>query len=125
MGCNSFGNSVLFVFFNDTATTEIYTLSLHDALPIYAVSGDVKRPAPICVLAVYTGIRCQPFFARGHTGCSFTRRIEMSLPTCMSSGKTERQSSGWNQSAWRAAAASAGRKLHVSKDWSRKTRPFC
>src|SRR5258708_8306668 len=26
----------LFSFFNDTATTEIYTLSLHDALPIYA-----------------------------------------------------------------------------------------
>src|SRR2546430_16793792 len=26
--------SVFFFFFNDTATTEIYTLSLHDALPI-------------------------------------------------------------------------------------------
>src|SRR3712207_9450478 len=26
--------STLFLFFNDTATTEIYTLSLHDALPI-------------------------------------------------------------------------------------------
>src|SRR5690242_20947887 len=26
----------LFFFFNDTATTEIYTLSLHDALPIFA-----------------------------------------------------------------------------------------
>src|SRR2546427_7549071 len=26
-----------FFFFNDTATTEIYTLSLHDALPIYMV----------------------------------------------------------------------------------------
>src|SRR3989442_10039321 len=26
-----------FFFFNDTATTEIYTLSLHDALPIFAV----------------------------------------------------------------------------------------
>jgi len=24
-----------FFFFNDTATTEIYTLSLHDALPIF------------------------------------------------------------------------------------------
>ena len=24
----------MFFFFNDTATTEIYTLSLHDALPI-------------------------------------------------------------------------------------------
>src|SRR3712207_9451439 len=29
----------LFFFFNDTATTEIYTLSLHDALPIYARGG--------------------------------------------------------------------------------------
>src|SRR2546430_13030780 len=27
--------SSIFFFFNDTATTEIYTLSLHDALPIY------------------------------------------------------------------------------------------
>src|SRR6266545_1380172 len=26
--------AVMFFFFNDTATTEIYTLSLHDALPI-------------------------------------------------------------------------------------------
>src|SRR3712207_7585432 len=29
---------MLFFFFNDTATTEIYTLSLHDALPICANS---------------------------------------------------------------------------------------
>src|SRR6266571_7695090 len=28
----------LFFFFNDTATTEIYTLSLHDALPIWLVA---------------------------------------------------------------------------------------
>src|SRR3712207_8990586 len=31
----------MFFFFNDTATTEIYTLSLHDALPI---SGSERRP---------------------------------------------------------------------------------
>src|SRR3712207_7061369 len=31
--------SVVCVFFNDTATTEIYTLSLHDALPISCESG--------------------------------------------------------------------------------------
>src|SRR2546430_13661446 len=30
--------SAIVFFFNDTATTEIYTLSLHDALPIYAAS---------------------------------------------------------------------------------------
>src|SRR5260370_34244238 len=29
-----------FFFFNDTATTEIYTLSLHDALPIYMRQAD-------------------------------------------------------------------------------------
>src|SRR3989454_10587994 len=28
-------HNCLFFFFNDTATTEIYTLSLHDALPIF------------------------------------------------------------------------------------------
>src|SRR2546427_2259193 len=28
---------LMFFFFNDTATTEIYTLSLHDALPIYGL----------------------------------------------------------------------------------------
>src|SRR3712207_8510434 len=28
---------IFFFFFNDTATTEIYTLSLHDALPIWAM----------------------------------------------------------------------------------------
>src|SRR2546430_11896522 len=33
-----------FFFFNDTATTEIYTLSLHDALPIWIhpFSGEIK-----------------------------------------------------------------------------------
>src|SRR2546426_5898259 len=34
--------SCLFFFFNDTATTEIYTLSLHDALPIL----HVRHPSP-------------------------------------------------------------------------------
>src|SRR3712207_9542188 len=34
---------VTFVFFNDTATTEIYTLSLHDALPIWPVKTHILR----------------------------------------------------------------------------------
>src|SRR2546422_7532682 len=32
--------ALFFFFFNDTATTEIYTLSLHDALPIYYKTAD-------------------------------------------------------------------------------------
>src|SRR5256885_8916367 len=39
---------LFFFFFNDTATTEIYTLSLHDALPIYY---DALRPSATRYLA--------------------------------------------------------------------------
>src|SRR6476661_10850471 len=42
--------SFFFFFFNDTATTEIYTLSLHDALPILPGRG---RPTRL-------GARCHP-----------------------------------------------------------------
>src|SRR5919109_1655687 len=44
--------SFAFFFFNDTATTEIYTLSLHDALPIrprarqHRVHREPVQPAP-------------------------------------------------------------------------------
>src|SRR2546427_13009257 len=54
----------LFFFFNDTATTEIYTLSLHDALPICIAShllqaaiqgGDPHRLAHLGALDVSLG----------------------------------------------------------------------
>src|SRR5690606_9392166 len=55
------GVSFLFLlfFFNDTATPEIYTLSLHDALPIYRRGGRGHRP-----LRPAAGGRA----ARGHGG---------------------------------------------------------
>src|SRR2546430_5456818 len=37
---------ILFFFFNDTATTEIYTLSLHDALPISIITTYCRRTIP-------------------------------------------------------------------------------
>src|SRR5205823_13094135 len=37
-----------FFFFNDTATTEIYTLSLHDALPISADAAAAGYPGDVC-----------------------------------------------------------------------------
>src|SRR5260221_11839267 len=42
----------IFFFFNDTATTEIYTLSLHDALPIF----DLMRPVPVAPLSIETSV---------------------------------------------------------------------
>src|SRR5690242_21909233 len=42
--CRARSDIILFFFFNDTATTEIYTLSLHDALPI----SSIRRRSPTC-----------------------------------------------------------------------------
>src|SRR3712207_9039638 len=44
--CISLPISILVFFFNDTATTEIYTLSLHDALPISALVVHHHRGVP-------------------------------------------------------------------------------
>src|SRR3712207_7011785 len=58
-------------FFNDTATTEIYTLSLHDALPISRpgacrTSGTCRRPRS-CTRTSTTGTSCRPGWGTGGT----------------------------------------------------------
>src|SRR5690349_24256411 len=44
-----------FFFFNDTATTEIYTLSLHDALPIYSAAQSLSRAALVIAVLGLAG----------------------------------------------------------------------
>src|SRR3712207_1753811 len=66
-------------FFNDTATTEIYTLSLHDALPIYPCRGaNSQRTISRVSSARRSSHRCS-----GATWNSPTRRFR-----CESSGTT-------------------------------------
>src|SRR5258708_25919876 len=48
-------NFTLLFFFNDTATTEIYTLSLHDALPIYLGCGEGQYPLDIATHPKWQG----------------------------------------------------------------------
>ena len=44
-----------FFFFNDTATTEIYTLSLHDALPIWhSMALMASNPPPEALIEVFS-----------------------------------------------------------------------
>src|SRR3712207_7035327 len=47
--------TVFFFFFNDTATTEIYTLSLHDALPIYYKTIKSRAGRAVCGLSMGGG----------------------------------------------------------------------
>src|SRR2546430_17479381 len=58
--------SCLFFFFNDTATTEIYTLSLHDALPIWSEPptrnciGTLSPTFQLCCLATSSRMATPP-----------------------------------------------------------------
>src|SRR2546430_8962624 len=54
----------IFFFFNDTATTEIYTLSLHDALPILS-SSRWTRSMPTWRGGPSTSIVSQPSWLNG------------------------------------------------------------
>ena len=51
-----------FFFFNDTATTEIYTLSLHDALPIFLYPNEIQGfdHYGLCSLAFNSGYPALP-----------------------------------------------------------------
>src|SRR3712207_9589447 len=59
-----------FFFFNDTATTEIYTLSLHDALPICVVGPELDRGYK----SVLTSSRDKRTNAQALAGKSLVRR---------------------------------------------------
>src|SRR3712207_7565936 len=55
-----------FFFFNDTATTEIYTLSLHDALPIWPGRARPRRSAH-AQLPDARSRHVSPAYGRAHT----------------------------------------------------------
>src|SRR3712207_7634610 len=60
---------MIFFFFNDTATTEIYTLSLHDALPI---SGERQQPV-IGSLHLLRQLHHQQYCRRAELGAAWYR----------------------------------------------------
>ena len=63
-----------FFFFNDTATTEIYTLSLHDALPI----SDLLAAAPLLFILPISCCNSAPtFYADRQRHQFFTARISL------------------------------------------------
>src|SRR2546422_11119354 len=55
-----FSSLCFFFFFNDTATTEIYTLSLHDALPIFQIRRKIgmvfQKPNPFPTMSVFDNV---------------------------------------------------------------------
>src|SRR3712207_8136308 len=64
-------------FFNDTATTEIYTLSLHDALPIWRWCASSARTSAAAVSPPTSSGRW-----RTRIGCSASAIRSASRPRC-------------------------------------------
>src|SRR3712207_8593970 len=69
-------------FFNDTATTEIYTLSLHDALPIWmcvtwkgnAWTASLRKATALAVVSSSFTARCTKREARSMATCRYRLR---------------------------------------------------
>src|SRR3989442_4809729 len=75
--------SVGFFFFNDTATTEIYTLSLHDALPICGTGDESPRVRSCADAGRHRGVDqhqrdSQPEIGRAHHCTAVTSASRMS-----------------------------------------------
>src|SRR5438874_8069010 len=76
-------------FFNDTATTEIYTLSLHDALPIYE---EHAARAAASTSAALAGPTCHKRRSEEHTSELQSRRDLVCRLLLEKKKKTNRQS---------------------------------
>src|SRR2546430_13525222 len=96
----------MFFFFNDTATTEIYTLSLHDALPI-CHGRKLRRWQPHSYLL---GRALQGRRRRGG-GCAFRRGAGGAEPARWTSG--------------RGAAASRGRSEEHTSELQSQSNIVC
>src|SRR6266568_9622173 len=66
----------MFFFFNDTATTEIYTLSLHDALPIRACSTGLTPTASACAPHCTRPGTIRPRFPRSRRSEEHTSELQ-------------------------------------------------
>ena len=64
------------IFFNDTATTEIYTLSLHDALPILKV----KSLSRVLLLAAPWTAACQAPLSMGFSRIEYWSGLPFPSP---------------------------------------------
>src|SRR2546430_9501609 len=91
----------LFFFFNDTATTEIYTLSLHDALPISHVVRAVQQHVgrvggherAELVVAVGTGVPGEPGGDRKSTRLNSSHSQISYAVFCLKKKKREHEDS--------------------------------
>src|SRR3989442_4751483 len=102
-----------FFFFNDTATTEIYTLSLHDALPICATRKRLNGCIFCCASIPWHD--CSSSDAPARKNCHRTTRCAPSCCIC-----ADRKSTRLNSSHVRISYAVFCLKKKKQEGYSRK-----
>src|SRR5882762_11748018 len=90
---------LFFFFFNDPATTEIYTLSLHDALPISPPCSDmgITLPWPVCIDA--TSGRSEEHTSELQSHLNIVCRLLLEKQKKYSAARTWRRTRGMTRSA--------------------------
>src|SRR5271165_3379043 len=133
---SSFQHLFLFLFFfNDTATTEIYTLSLHDALPISSASPTViwNCTTSWCAPALFrrfswtSRVPSELLLVRKQSGSSAARAI---YSNCCVSRFISNAASGVNTGGllanhWRTYRSCLTRLLHFQLVWMRPIAVRC
>ena len=95
------GGGCFFFFFNDTATTEIYTLSLHDALPICNLQQQLLYPdsdaainqsnlSQILETVNLAHLLTSPQESPLSSSKNLSARLTQSIPTTLSLGEQQR-----------------------------------
>src|SRR2546430_17409959 len=103
----------LFFFFNDTATTEIYTLSLHDALPILAAAVARAGAGPVRAMDRLELLQA-PAGADGHARQRALREMDRHLglvPESLVEAGQQRASPGEDDPAVHDVRRELGRRL--------------
>src|SRR5712675_2345912 len=130
-----------FFFFNDTATTEIYTLSLHDALPIWHATdptapeaADTSTTSPGLGIAIFSkptqavspGMPATPRNAWGASPnvSSFCRLAAGALNRSRQPNQEETRSPGLNRGSSEAATSPIAPPWSISPTWKFGRHPY-
>src|SRR3712207_6865802 len=109
---------VVCFFFNDTATTEIYTLSLHDALPILEQSRERRRRLP-------AGGRGQPVTAARTRTATSSGVPRASTTRTRSDRKSTRLNSSHANISYAVFCLKKKKKAHSSNTFTSATDTNC
>src|SRR2546428_7319301 len=104
---------LIFFFFNDTATTEIYTLSLHDALPIFEGVASVVNKIEVLPLSPMDDQLRRAVFRAIYGENGLSRNAVQAVPSIHIDRKSTRLNSSHDQISYAVFCLKKKKTLRV------------